>query len=375
MELQTNREFPISIISPNKQAFSESFIKAHRDLLPFKIHYYHGGKIPTYCNEKNLKAGSFYKKAFQFLISKISSNEKWHIYNLKKSLRKNKTKVILCEYGTTGAEMWKICKQLNIPLIVHFHGFDASAINVIEHYSKAYTQMFEYSSAVISVSKVMSEKLLAMGCSGEKIVLNTYGPHDDFFTVDPTYESNSLISLGRFVDKKAPYYTILAFHKALAKFPDMQLIMGGEGPLLNSCKNLARFLGIEAKVDFPGVLNRPEFIDYLRQARAYIQHSITADNGDMEGTPVAILEASAAGLPVVSTRHAGIPCVIKDGETGLLVEEHDVNGMAEEILKVMVDRNYSVKLGAAGKEFIRNNFSMSKHINLLTDVIKKAAAG
>lgn len=76
--------------------------------------------------------------------------------------------------------------------------------------------------------------------------------------------------------------------------------MAGDGYLHNTVKNLARFLGIERQVFFPGVIPPESFADYLKESLAFFQHSITAKNGDMEGTPVAILEAGAAGLPVIS---------------------------------------------------------------------------
>jgi colanic acid/amylovoran biosynthesis glycosyltransferase len=372
MERQGSKMMNLAIVSPDKETFSESFIQAHRDLLPFNVHYYHSGNVPTYCEEKNLRDWKPYDRLIQIFTKLSGKTEQWHIYFLKKSLKKNKIKVVLCEYGTSGAKMWKICQDLKIPLIVHFHGYDASVRQVIEHNKTDYRDMFDYASAIISVSEVMSTKLISMGCPKEKIIYSPYGPRDEFFSVEPTYKSNLIISLGRFVDKKAPYYTIFAFKKALEKSPGMRLVMGGKGPLLNTCKNLVRFYRMEANVEFPGVLNRHEFIKYLQDSLAFVQHSIIADNGDMEGTPVAILEASAAGVPVISTYHAGIPGVIVHNETGFLVEEHDVNGMAERIVELIEDKEKAERLGSAGKLFIKNNFPISKHINTIKEAVEKA---
>src|SRR5690606_24279507 len=110
--------------------------------------------------------------------------------------------------------------------------------------------------------------------------------------------------------------------------PDASLIMAGDGVLLNMCQNLARHLEIEKQVLFPGVITPETYRELLSESLAFVQHSITAANGDMEGTPLAVLEAGAAGLPVISTKHAGIPDVIVDGKTGLLCVEHDVATMA-----------------------------------------------
>ena len=105
---------------------------------------------------------------------------------------------------------------------------------------------------------------------------------------------------------------------------------------------------------------------------AFVQHSITADNGDMEGTPVAVLEASAAGLPVISTFHAGIPDVIIHGETGLLVEEHDVEGMANYMIHLLENPDKAINMGAKGKTHIRDNFSLDRHLNTISELVKKA---
>ena len=84
-----------------------------------------------------------------------------------------------------------------------------------------------------------------------------------------------------------------------------------------------------------------------------------------------MLEASAAGLPVVSTLHAGIPAVVVDGQTGLLVQEHDVERMAQYMIRLLDDREYAMSLGRQGREFVRNNFSMEKHIGVLNGLINK----
>ena len=120
------------------------------------------------------------------------------------------------------------------------------------------------------------------------------------------------------------------------------------------------------------MITQDEFVNYLVTARAYVQHSITALDGDMEGTPVTILEASAAGIPVISTRHAGIPDVIVDGETGLLVEEHDVEGMSKQMLMVLEDKGFANKLGANGKLFISKNFSREKNLSMLAQTIQNS---
>ena len=100
-----------------------------------------------------------------------------------------------------------------------------------------------------------------------------------------------------------------------------------------------------------------------------MQHSVKADDGDMEGTPVSVLEASVAGLPVISTFHAGIPDVILHKKTGLLCEEHDIATMSKCMLQVLDDVAYAKQLGDAGKQHVKDNFSLERHIDELNKIL------
>ena len=164
-------------------------------------------------------------------------------------------------------------------------------------------------------------------------------------------------------------YTIFAFQKVIEKYPDCKLIFAGEGELLNSCINITKMLNLDKNITFTGAITPEEYKNYLLESLAFVQHSIVAQNGDSEGTPVAVLEAAAAGLPVIGTIHAGIPDVVIDGETGLLVEEHDVDGMAYNMIKLLDNIQLAKKLGAAGKQRINENFTLEKHINIIQNLI------
>jgi glycosyltransferase involved in cell wall biosynthesis len=110
----------------------------------------------------------------------------------------------------------------------------------------------------------------------------------------------------------------------------------------------------------------------LGRACCYIQHSVTVSHGDQEGSPVAILEALAAGLPVISTRHAGIPEVIKHDENGFLVDEHDVEGMSFYMQKIAKDFKIAQNIGSNAKKFAKDNFYSNPDIRDLNNLIEEA---
>ena len=112
----------------------------------------------------------------------------------------------------------------------------------------------------------------------------------------------------------------------------------------------------------------------MQQARAFVQHSVTTSYGDSEGTPVAILEASASGLPIVSTEHGGIVDAVLHNETGFLVPECDVDGMAHFMLQLALNPNLAQKLGQAARQHMQSNFSMERTIQLLWQILSTAMA-
>lgn len=358
----------VAIISPNQNAYSETFIQAHRNINA-KVFYYYGGAIPKYLDGYGYIGPSFskYHRIQRFIkkrlgMQKLSDQEE----AFAKSLRGNRIDVVFAEFGTTGASIVTTCKKNNVPLITIFHGFDASNFAIIENFKKKYKNLFDYAKRIIAVSNPIKNTLVTLGCDPTKIVVTPCAPNDNFLTIEPTFkESKSFVAIGRFVNKKAPYYTILAIKKVAEKYPDVKLYFAGEGELLETCKNIVRYFKLENNVKLLGPIKPEEYISLLSKVTGFIQHSVTASDGDTEGTPVAVLEASAAGIPVIATRHAGIPDVIVDGETGLLVDEHDVDSMANKIIETIENPEKAHKIGAAGKQRVKEHFIMEKHLQTI----------
>ncbi len=364
----------IAIFSPNKNPYSETFIQAHKKYLKDKVFYYFGnkGRIKLEGHNNLVSKGKRWRYR---IVRKLKKHSNYFIVeqSVLASLKEQAIDVVLVEYGTHAFNLDSLLKQSGLPVVVHFHGYDASVSEVIKGCND-YIEVFNLASRIVAVSRKMEERLLSLGCPREKLVYNVYGPQPEFESVQPTYSKIQFISIGRFTDKKAPYYTILAFQQILDKHPEACLLLAGNGVLLNMCQNLVKYLHIEDKVKFLGVVSPNTYRQLLSESLAFVQHSITAKNGDMEGTPLAVLEASAAGLPVIATKHAGIPDVIMNGETGLLCEEHDVKAMAENMVRLLDNVLLAKQLGSFGKEHIIKNYNLKRHINglqkMLEEVVK-----
>lgn len=358
----------LAIIAPDQNAYSETFIQAHRKL-PFNIRFYYGGFFPSALDGSgNLIGNGLRRKIYAYTGHEQQLKHK----TLKRSLKKEGVQCVLAEYGPTACEVLPCVKELNIPLIVHFHGYDASAYNIITTYRQRYKEVFDYASSIIVVSQEMRRDILALGCPENKLAYAPCGPQSGFFSIQPHFSNRQFVSIGRFVEKKAPHLTILAFSKVRQKYSDAKLIMVGDGELMNTCQALVTALKLKEAVEFLKVQSHTQIGQLFGNSIAFVQHSIMALNGDKEGTPVAVMEAQAAGLPVVATRHAGIKDVVLHEETGLLCDEYDIESMAQNMTYILDHPEYASSWGANAKVRIQNNFSLEKHLNLITDVVKSA---
>lgn len=359
----------LAIFSPNHNAYSETFIQAHRKL-PYQIKFYFNGWLPSSLEGKSMMQLPWKLRIKKKLLKGFLPNEK----KLMFSLIHEKVDGVLAEYGQSAVHTLKVIKHLNLPLVVHFHGFDASVYDIVKQYTEPYREVFGYAHGVIAVSQRMKSDLVALGCNEKKIVVTPCAPNDQFFELNPQYKSRQFISIGRFVEKKAPYITILAIQKVAKVFPDAALVMIGDGTLKPVCENIVNALGLQDNITFAGVQSSEQIQRILESSIAFVQHSIIAADGDSEGTPVAVLEAQAAALPVIATKHAGIPDVVIHNQTGLLCEEKDVNAMAENMIRLLSEPGLAGQLGKAGRERVRENFTMEKHLGKLKEVIDEALA-
>ena len=372
----------ILIVSPAKIGLTETFIRAHIDQLYGNVFYLYGWDL-DFKTQSGISLVELYRPGSS-VLTKLKSLLPHYIYfRLLQKSKKNYTKqalisrymqehqidIVLAEYGTAGSFIAPICVELKIPYIVHFHGKDASSYETLRLFKDGYDYMFKNSLKIIAVSKAMFHALEKVGCPETKLLINTYGPHPDYLNIKPDNNSNYIISVGRHTYKKAPYLTILAFQKVLERHPNLKLKMIGDGELFDVSKNLVKSLGLENNIILLGALERKEIITHLQSAFLFVQHSIVAYNGDSEGTPVGIIEAMASGLPVVSTRHAGIPDVVLEEETGYLVDENDIEQMVFYILKIAENRNLARTMGQKGKARIEKHYTLDKHLKTINQLI------
>ena len=363
------------IVTPNRDAWSETFIRAHIERLPGEHIVLTDGFLPKRFEggEEVMYTGRLSRLLRSIRLRTGSTWHKEHVRTLTTLVRTIDPQVVLAEYGPTGSAMLPVCRATRMPLVVHFHGVDAFSTKLLREQGN-YAELVQQAAAIVVVSREMEMQLLKLGAPREKLHYNCYGIDVERFTVgSPATSPKRFVAIGRFVEKKAPLLTLKSFHKAWLEDPGMQLAMIGEGPLKAECEAFVKSNGLAAAVSFAGVVAHEEVAALLRGARAFVQHSVVSGDNDHEGTPLAVLEAMATGIPVIATRHAGIADVVGHGVHGLLCEEHDVDAMAENLLDLANNAERAGTMGAAGRANVEANYTMRHSIEGLHRILEGVA--
>ena len=365
---------------PSAQAPSETFIRANLRGLPFDTYAYFGDDLSWRRPWQGAYAASvllskvLYRLGLRRAGTLPPSLVAWAL------CRRHGPDALIAEFGFHAVRMMEAAAWSGVPLVVQFHGSDASARSRLVPLRERYRRLLGLAAGVVAKSEPMRCTLLELGAPAERLVVSPCGADAGLFHGSaPGQAPPTFLAVGRFVAKKGPLLTIRAFAAALEQLPpgqaaELRLVMVGDGPLLPAAGQLVNELGLQEQVQFPGLCSPAEVADRMRACRAFLQHSLVAPDGDSEGSPVSVMEAQLSGLPVVSTRHAGIPEVVLEGETGLLVDEGDVAGMAAAIARLAADPALAERLGRAAARRAGSAFTVAHHLEAVAGLVERVVA-
>ncbi len=351
------------VFAPTRRAASETFVRANLAGLPFEVHAYFGDECPW---RQPLRCAY----GMAVWMSKVLTRLGWlrlagwpAAFVAEVLIRRHQPDLVMAEFGFHAVRVMNAAAVTGVPLVVHFRGSDLSARGKVGVLKERYRRLLRLADGVICKSKPMAQALEQLGADSSRLLISASGANAALFHGSaPLQAAPVFLAVGRFVPKKGPLHTIRAFQKQ----PVGELWMVGEGPLLPEARALVQHHGLQNRVRFFGALAQEQVADLMREVRVFVQHSMVAADGDSEGNPVSVMEAQLSGLPVVSTRHGGIPEVVIDQQTGCLVEEGDVSGMAVAMEHLMSDPALAERFGAAGRSRILARFTLGHHLDDLT---------
>jgi len=261
-------------------------------------------------------------------------------------LRLHGVGIVLGEFLDEFVEFVPLLDRLGIPYVAQSHGNDVSAALRRPGVAESYLA-FRSARAVLTRCDLHRRRLIELGLPAAKVHVNHGGVKlPEHFPHRPPASGKRLLAISYMVPKKGSIFLLQAFRLAAARDPALTLDYVGGGPLFPGVRQFVDACGLRERVRLHGVAPQPIKHLLLAECGVFVQHSITdATTGDEEGLPSSIQEAMAHGLAVIATKHAGIPEAVTHGVNGLLVDEGDVDAMAEAMLEI---GPVATPMGAAG---------------------------
>jgi colanic acid/amylovoran biosynthesis glycosyltransferase len=272
--------------------------------------------------------------------------------------------IVHCHFGdvAVAALTRRRAGELAGKLVTTFYGADLTR-HLVRHGDDTYAELFEQGDAFLAICDYFRTRLIHIGCPPERIGQQRLGIDPSRFPFIARQrvagEPVRIVSIARLVEKKGIEFALRALARIRTSVPVEYTIIG-DGVLRPRLETLAREVKAGVSVRFMGWRQQDEVADTLRVAHLLLAPSVTAADGDQEGTPVAILEALASGLPVISTWHSGIPELVEDGISGRLVPERDVAALSHAIDELVEAPESWVRMGLSGRACVEARHDINK---------------
>lgn len=289
----------------------------------------------------------------------------WPVYRkrLKNIFLRNKPDVLHAHFGPMGVLLAPVAKELNIPLVVTFYGYDISQLLKEEFWRQAYRNLARVVARVTVLSGEMRSRALEAGFSEEQIEIVHLGTKvKDMVYQEPSIPIRKFLSVGRLSEKKGHLDSLKAFQSVLQNSKEpLSFSIIGEGEDRGEIESFIDSNSLSESVTLLGGLPHSKVVKKLYEADAFVLHSKTASSGDKEGTPTVLAEAQAAGLPCLSTFHSGIPEMIPAENHRFLAEEGDVAGITTNIKQLLSESEEEIQtISRLGRKHVEESFDIHK---------------
>ncbi|MFC0138799.1 glycosyltransferase [Erwinia mallotivora] len=270
--------------------------------------------------------------------------------------------LFLVHFGYAGALANKL-RELNVlrgKQATVFHGADISRRHILEEHKLDYSNLFRQSELLLPISHLWENKLISMGCPPEKIHVSRMGIEPEKFNFQPHEGLHSplrIISVARLTEKKGLNIAVEACRFLKEQGASFEYSIIGSGEMEDQLRDAIRAADLEDCVSLVGFKPQEEIKRYLDQADIFLLPSLTAADGDMEGIPVALMEAMAVGLPVVSSDHSGIPELIEHNVSGWLAPEGDARALGALLFKLANNEVDIAPVVAAARKKVETEFN------------------
>lgn len=298
------------------------------------------------------------------------------LYRTARFLRISEPDVVLCHFGPNGVRALPMLSPRE-KLVTFFHGYDLSKVLQWKG-AGFYRRLFERGDLFVAVSERFRGRLVEIGCDPSRVVVHPTGVDLELFQRHERGRAGGvlrLLSVGRLVPKKGIEDAIAAVASWVRESPGLEYRIAGDGPLRDPLERQVAALGAAGRIRFLGWVPHDRMPALMAETDVFLQPSVTAPNGDEEGIPVVLKEAMAAGLPVVATRHSGIPEIVGHGESGLLVPEHAATEIVRALERLVDEPGLAQRLSRNARLVAERNFDQRVLDARLEEMLLKLARG
>lgn len=284
--------------------------------------------------------------------------------------------VFLVHFGYAGALANKL-RELGIlqgKQATVFHGADISRRHILDEHKQDYRNLFQQSELMLPISHLWQNKLIEMGCPPDKIHVTRMGIEPEKFNFQPRdafHKPLRIVSVARLTEKKGLDVAVKASAILKQRGGQFQYTIIGNGDQDQMMRDFIAREEMDDCVSMPGFKPQEEIRQALNEADIFLLPSKTAADGDMEGIPVALMEAMAVGLPVVSTFHSGIPELIEHNVSGWLVKEDDADALADALLKLSQGEVDVAPVVAAARQKVETEFNQHIAYRELAQILEQ----
>lgn len=324
---------------------------------------------------RNLNVYEMPKSGFTGLKNRVQLNLNMTPSFLFDVVRAEQPDIIHGHFGLDSYRLISLRKKSGLPLVVHFYGHDVSRLPREFGWKKRYERLKKNMDWAIAVSEDMKQSLIRLGFDESRIsVIKLAVDIDDIRFKQRDKAGPRLMMVGRCVEKKGFIYALKALKTLKHEIPDISLDLYGDGKLLPDLKSYVRKNQLQDRVTFHG------FTDYENVFKALYNHdillvpSVQAEDGDREGLPQTTVEGMATGIPVIASNHAGLPELVKNEDTGMLVPTRDSEALKNAVIKLCENPDLSSAISKGGRKIVEQEHDINLQVRKTEELYNRLLA-
>lgn len=301
-------------------------------------------------------------------IQKLARRFGTHYPVHRHAIQRRRPVLLHSHFGRGGWEDLPLAQRFGLPHVVSVYGADIWRLGKTEEWRRRYAELFQRADAFVAEGGAMKRRMVELGCDPDKIHVNHLGVDLERIPLRTRHPDQDgtvrCLMAGRAIEKKGMIFGMRAFARVAQRRPELHMVVmtWGEAAykqrLIDELRQCADDAGVSERVTWYGLRPYDEYLEIIRSSHIFLVPSVIAENGDAEGgCPVTAIELSASGMPIVGFEHCDIPEVVRDGVSGHLAPERDVDGLTDLLDRVVARPEQWESMGRAGRAHIEAEYN------------------